>query len=282
MHTSDLLPDGWALTSPEALQLLERLQGIGTPLGEYVNGDFYRGVITGCNDAFIIDALTRQRLVAEDVNSDELIKPLVRGRNLQKWKTEATDEYLIAIASSANLEWPWSDAGSISEAERIFAETYPAINRHLNPYRERLICRDDQGVFYWELRSCAYYSEFGKPKIIYPQTAKSLYACYDTTKTFGLNNIYFIPTTDLSLLAILNSLLFDWYARHKFYSLNDLWAGGRMQFFAQYMEHVPIANGTSAQKAALARLVKRILADPEGDEVRILKQKINKSIISMA
>ena len=275
MHTSDLSPDGWALTSPAALQLLERLQGTGTPLGEYVDGDFYRGVITGCNDAFIINALTRQRLLAEDVSSDELIKPLVRGRNLQKWKTEPTDEYLIAIASSANLEWPWSQAESTSEAERIFTETYPAIHRHLNGYRERLTVRDDQGTFYWELRSCAYYSEFGKPKIIYPQTAKSLYACYDTTKTFGLNNIYFIPTTDLSLLAILNSLLFDWYARHKFYSLNDLWAGGRMQFFAQYMEHVPITGRTSEQKATLSRLVERILVDPKSDEVCNLQKEID-------
>ena len=281
MRASDLSPDGWALTSPEALELLEKLQGTGTPLGEYVDGDFYRGVITGCNDAFIIDALTRQQLIAEDVNSGELIKPLFRGRNLQKWKTEATDEYLIAIASSANLVWPWSDAANDSEAEQIFTQTYPAIYQHLNGYQDQLIDREDQGRFYWELRSCAYYAEFGKPKIIYPQTAKSLYACYDTTKIFGLNNIYFIPTGDLSLLAILNSLLFDWYARHKFYSINDLWAGGRMQFFAQYMEKVPIADRTSGQKAALSRLVKRILVDPESDEVRSLQQEIDAQIYQL-
>ena len=281
MRTSDLSPDGWALTSPEALKLLEKLQQTGTPLGEYVDGDFHMGVKTGCNDAFIIGESARQQLITEDARSDELIKPLFRGRNLQKWKTEATNEYLITIASSVNLEWPWSEARSTLEAERIFSETYPAIHRHLNRYRERLICREDQGKFYWELRSCAYYAEFGKPKIIYPQTAKSLYACYDTTKIFGLNNIYFIPTGDLSLLAILNSLLFDWYARHKFYSINDLWAGGRMQFFAQYMEKVPIADRTSRQKAALSRLVKRILVDPESDEVRSLQKEIDAQIYQL-
>ena len=281
MHTSDLSLDGWALTSLEALKLLKKLENTGTPLGEYVGGTFYMGVKTGYNKAFIINSSTRQQLIVEDAKSDELIKPLFRGRSLQKWKTEATNEYLIAIASSVNLEWPWSEAGSTSEAERLFSETYPAIHQHLNGYRDQLIDREDQGKFYWELRSCAYYAEFGKPKIIYPQTAKSLYACYDTTKIFGLNNIYFIPTNDLSLLAILNSLLFDWYARHKFYSINDLWAGGRMQFFAQYMEKVPIADRKSGQKAELSRLVKRILVDPESDEVRSLQKEIDAQIYQL-
>ncbi len=281
MHTSDLSPDGWALTSPKVLRLLEKLQGTGTPLGEYVDGDFYRGVITGCNEAFIIDAVTRQQMIAEDINSGELIKPLFRGRNLQKWRTEATDEYLIAIASSANLDWPWSDAGSTSEGERIFAETYPAIHRHLNSYRERLIARDDQGTFYWELRSCTYYAEFEKPKIIYRDIAQFLSASYDTKGTFGLNTTYFIPTSDLSLLAILNSQLFDWYARHKFQSLNDPWAGGGLRFFAQYMQHVPIAARTAGQKAALSRLVKRILVDTEGDEVHNLQKEIDAQVYQL-
>ncbi len=244
MNTGDLSPDGWALTSPEALKLLRKLKDIGVPLGEYVDMGFYMGVKTGCNAAFVIDESVSRQLIAEDINSSELIKPVLRGRGLSRWKTESVKEYLITVASSVNREWPWSDARNDLEAERIFAETYPAIYQHLSNYRERLIARDDQGRFYWELRSCAYYTEFGKPKIVYTQTAKLLYACYDTGKAFGLNNVYFIPTNDLSLLAILNSQLFDWYARHKFYSLNDPWAGGGLQFFAQYMEKVPIVLPT--------------------------------------
>ena len=247
-------------------------------MGEYVDGDFYRGVITGCNAAFIIDSSTRQWLITEDARSDELIKPVLRGKDICKWKTEPTGEHLIAIASSANLEWPWSEAGSTLEAERIFAETYPAVYRHLNPYRERLICRDDQGKFYWELRSCTYYTEFEKPKIVYRDIAKFLSTCYDTKETFGLNTTYFIPTNDLSLLAILNSTVFDWYARYKFQVLNDPWIGGGLRFFAQYMQHVPIADRTVEQKAALSRLVERILADPEGDGVCNLQEEIDAQI----
>ena len=281
INTWNLSSDGWALTSPEALTLLRKLEDIGMPLGEYVNNGFYMGVKTGCNAAFIINESVRRQLIAEDISSSELIKPVLRGRKLSRWKTMSVKEYLIAIASSVNKRWPWSDARVDLEAEQIFAETYPAIYRHLNSYRERLITRDDQGRFYWELRSCAYYAEFGKPKIVYTQTAKLLYACYDTEKAFGLNNVYFIPTRDLSLLAILNSRLFDWYARHKFYNLNDPWRGGRLQFFAQYMKKVPIADMTSEQKMALSRLVKQILADSQSDGVREIESEIDELVYQL-
>ena len=281
MNVCDLSPNGRTLTSSEMFRLLERLENVGTPLERCIDGGFYRGLTIGCNDAFIIDESVRQHLIFEHASSDELIKPSLRGRTLKKWKVESTNEYMIVIASSVNWEWPWSDARSDAEAERIFAENYPAIHQHLNSYRERLIAREDRGKFYWELRSCTYYAGFAEPKIIYPQTAKSLYACYDMAETFGVNSIYFIPTSDLSLLAILNSRLFDWYARHKFQSINDPWAGGRLQFLAQYVQYVPIADRTAAQKTALSRLVERILADPESEKVRKIEKKIDELVYQL-
>ena len=94
MRARDLSPNGWALTSSKVLTLLEKLEDVGTPLGECVDG-FYRGVVTGCNDAFIISESIRQQLITEDSKSDELIKPLLRGRNLRKWKEISTSEYLM-------------------------------------------------------------------------------------------------------------------------------------------------------------------------------------------
>ena len=274
---SHLSPEGWTLERPETLSLLETLQNTGTPLEQAVDGQFYIGMITGYNDAFIIDTATRQRLIAEDAKSGEVIKPLFRGRDLRKWQTPASDLYLIAIASSANREWPWSMAED-SEAERIFAETYPAIYQHLLAHREKLIPRDNQGKFYWELRACAYYADFEKPKIVYRRIAKSLDASYDTGGTFGIGTIYFIPTADLSLLAILNSTLFDWYAKHKFYAHNDPWAGGGLEFLTQYMENAPIADRNSEQKAQLSRWVEQILADPTSDTVPALEHAIDELV----
>lgn len=273
MDACSLPLDGWTLTSSEVLKLLEKLQKIGMSLAEYVDEDFYRGVVTGCNDAFIIDESIRQQLIAEDARSSELIKPVLRGRNLKKWKTENSGYYLIFTLHGIDIE------------------QYPAVKRYLSQYRTELEPKKSpeqqsgrkMGRYKWyEIQDVtAYYAEFEKPKIIYPQTAKSLYACYDTVGTFGLNNVYFIPTRDLSLLAILNSKLFDWYARHKFYNLNDPWEGGRLQFFAQYMRNVPIANRTPAQKRELSRLVKRILPDPQSDGVREIERKIDKLVYQL-
>ena len=270
MHTCNLSPEGWTLTSPQVLRLLEKLENAGTPLGEYVGGGFYRGVTTGCNDAFIIGESVRQQLIAEDVRSSELIKPTLRGRDLNKWKTECTDHYLIFTRRGIDVE------------------QYPAIKRHLNQYRADLEPKKSReqkrgrkmGNYKWyEVQDItAYHEEFEEPKIIYPETAKSLYACYDTAKVFGLKTTYFIPTSDLSLLAILNSLLFDWYARHKFYSLNDPWAGGRLLFKKESMQDVPIAAQAEAQKAVLSQLVERILVAPEGDEVCVLQKEIDAQI----
>ena len=263
MHARDLSPDGWTLTSSEVIRLLERLENIGTPLGEYVDG-FYRGVVTGCNDAFIISESIRQQLIAEDARSDELIKPLLRGRHLRKWKAKAGD-YLIFTRRGIDIEH------------------YPAIKRYLNQYRLDLEPKKSRGqkrgrkignYKWYEIQdNTAYYTKFEKSKIIYRRIAKSLDASYDTTGTFGLDTTFFIPANDLPLLAILNSQLFDWYARHKVLPLNDPWAGGGLQFFAQYMEKVPIADMTSEQKMALSRLVKQILADSQSDDVREIERE---------
>ena len=258
MSVSNLSENGWALTSLDALNLLEKLEFTGTPLEEYVDGRFYRGVVTGYNDAFVISESVRQRLIAEDSRSGELIKPVLRGRDLKKWKTESTGDYLIFTRRGIDIE------------------RYSVIKDYLNQYRESLESRVSGNYEWYEIQAnTAYYLDFDKPKIIYPDTAKSLYACYDTTKSFGLNTIHFIPTNDLSLLAILNSKLFDWYARHKFQSINDPWEGGRLRFFVQYMACVPIADQTDAQKAALSRLVEQILADPQSDGVRDIEREID-------
>lgn len=112
-------------------------------------------------------------------------------------------------------------------------------------------------------------------KFIYPDISSFMRACYDTTGIFGEATTFCIPDTDLSLLAILNSRLFDWYARYKFQTLNDPWAGGGLRLKTIYMQHVPIADRTPAQKAELSGLVAQILEDPEGENVPSLENQID-------
>lgn len=283
MQILNFSPDGWSLTSPKTFNLLNRLQQTGTPLGEYVNGKFYRGLTTGCNEAYVISDAVRHRLISDDPNAEKVIKPLLRGRALKngKWKLNLINEYIIVIASSANYEWPWSNATSGSDAESIFSDTYPSIFQHLINYRDKLLSRDDIGKYYWELRSCAYYAEFEKPKIIYPHFAKSLYIYYDPAMVYGLNTIYFLPTDDLLILAILGSKLFDWYARHMFQTLQDPWKGGSVLFKKVCMKDFPMADRTAEQKAELSELVEQILAAPHSGRVPDIERAIDEYVYQL-
>ena len=273
MNTSDLPPDGWVLAPQETISLIYQVQNTGTQMNDVIQGQFYFGIKTGCNDAFIIDSDTREQLIAADPNSQDLIKSLLRGRNLRRWIAETSNEYLIVIASSVNREWQWTNARNGTEAERIFAETYPAIHNHLSNYRDRLIARDDQGMYFWELRSCTYYAEFERPKIIYPDISPTMRACYDTTDAYCLQTTYILPTEDLSLFAILNSELVCWYSKHRFQRL-----GSGVRFIAQYMRRVPIADRTTEQQAELSALVEQILADPHSDRVPEIEREIDEFV----
>ncbi|MCX5718319.1 MAG: Eco57I restriction-modification methylase domain-containing protein [Nitrospirae bacterium] len=272
MPISSLKNEGWNLEQPDVMALMEKLRKAGKPLGEYVQGRFYRGILTGLNEAFVIDAVTRERLISEDPQSKELIKPWLRGRDIKKWKAEWANLYLINIASSANKEWSWSDERSEAKAKKIFKETYPAIHDHLIQWKDKLQKRDDQGKFWWELRSCAYYEEFEQPKIIYPDIAKGPEFTWDESKAFLGNTAYIIPTDEIWLLGLLNSQLIWWLYLH----ISSTIQGGFVRFIAQYMEQLPIPFATNKQKAPIITLVDRILAvkekDPNSDTSALEKQ----------
>ncbi|MBK7438585.1 MAG: hypothetical protein IPI77_17905, partial [Saprospiraceae bacterium] len=67
--------------------LLQKLKTNTIPLGEYVNGKIYRGVLTGLNEAFVINEETKDRLIKEDVSSAEVIKPFLAGRDIKRYQT---------------------------------------------------------------------------------------------------------------------------------------------------------------------------------------------------
>jgi methylase of polypeptide subunit release factors len=277
MPVSALREEGWNLERPEILLLMEKLRKTGMPLGEYVQGRFYRGILTGFNDAFVIDGATRNKLIAEDPKSEELIKPWLRGRDIKKWKAEWGGLYLISIPSSSNHHWPWSDEKAEAKAKKIFKETYPAIHDHLIQWKDKLQKRDDQGKFWWELRSCAYNADFEKPKIIYPDIAKAPEFTWDESKAFLGNTAYIIPTDEIWLLGLLNSQLIWWlYLR-----ISSTIQGGFVRFIAQYMEQLPIPPATGAEKAPIIKLVQAILANPDSPDVPRLEAEINNLVYAL-
>jgi len=120
MPVSALKSEGWNLEQPAILALMEKLRKAGVPLGEYVNGNIYYGIKTGLNDAFVIDAATREALISADPKSEELIKPWLRGRDIKKWKADWAGLYVIFTRHGVEID------------------KYPVIKKYLEKYREDL------------------------------------------------------------------------------------------------------------------------------------------------
>ena len=291
MLVSDLRTEGWTLESPEVLALMHKLRAVGTPLGEYVKGKLYYGIKTGFNEAFVINEETRQKLILDDPKSAEIIKPWLRGRDIRKWKAEWAGLYVIAIASSANIEWPWSKAKTSVEAESIFASSYPAIHRHLRAMgdafaekqktskkkQQGLYKRDDQGQFWWEQRSCAYYAEFEQPKIVYRHFVTSPEFVYDEDRHYGNDKSYIMPTDDLSLLGILNSSITAFYIKQ----VSPPVRGGFHEMRIIFMEQLPIPQLDEAEKTRITTRVEAILADPESHDVPGLEAEIDNLVFDL-
>jgi len=271
MPVAALKPEGWTLERPDVLALMEKLRKAGKPLGEYVEGRFYRGVLTGLNEAFVIDEATRKRLIAEDPKSADLIKPWLRGRDIRKWKAQWAGLYLITIASSANRDWPWSKERSEAKTRSLFAKAYPAIHRHLSLHEDKLKIRDDQGKFWWELRSCIYWSEFERPKLVYQEIATFQSFGYAEDGLICNNKCFLIPEKNDFLLGLLNSKVTWWFLGN----LTSGLVGGARAMQMPYMEQLPIPSTTAAQKSPITERVRKILADPDSPAVPSLEEEIN-------
>jgi hypothetical protein len=267
----NLKPDGWRLESSQILDLLAKLRNAGKSLGEYVEGRFYRGILTGFNEAFVIDRATRDRLINEHPSSAEVIKPFLRGRDVKRWCVDFAEQYLIKIESSENKEHAWSKL-SEQEAEKIFDETYPAIYNHFSQFRKSLIKRCDQGRFFWELRSCIYWQEFEQPKIIYPNICKRNEFAWDELGYYTNQKAFIISSSDKVLLAVLNSNV----VMFLFKNLLSKLQGDFYEPSSIFMKDFPIPNATESQRTAIEKLVQKCLDakkdDPTADTSELEKQ----------
>jgi len=209
--------ESWSLASVAETAVLEKMEQSSRPLSEYVAGEIRRGIITGLNEAFIIDAETRERLVKENPKSAEIIKPVVVGSDVDRYGVNCNQRYLI-----------WTYVG-------VDLSQYPAIARHLSQFRDRLEKRWDKSDQWYELRPCTYYDDFEGPKIIYPDIAATCRFAYDDSGFFSINTTYFIPSEDLYLLSVLNSSLSFFYFKTHCAALEDAKRQAWLRFFGQYI-----------------------------------------------
>ena len=190
---------GLSLLDTKVQDLLDKLKQNSISLEEYVNGKVFRGVLTGLNEAFIIDKSTRNRLISEDPRSADLLRTFAIGRDIKRYMPIEEKQYLIFIPKG------WTNQHTNRNHWKWFSSEYPAIAQHLQLFEQRAIARCDKGDYWWELRACDYYADFEKPKIVYPNICKRPEFTFDKLSLFTNQKCFIIPVNDLFLLAYLNS-----------------------------------------------------------------------------
>ncbi len=199
----------WSLEPEVVDHLMAKIRQNGVALSDFIGQTPFYGLKTGFNQAFLIDSQTKEQLIRDDSNSADVIHPYLRGQDINRWSPEWADLWMILLKSSENYDWPWSNAGD--RAEEIFAASFPAIYSFFSPFKTKMEKRWDKGRFWWELRSCSYYDEFSKPKIIYQEIQFHPAYSFDTENFFMNNKVFLLPVDDLYLLAVLNSPLMWWH-----------------------------------------------------------------------
>ncbi|WP_423226246.1 Eco57I restriction-modification methylase domain-containing protein [Candidatus Amarolinea aalborgensis] len=243
----------WSLEPPEVDALMMKIRRAGVPLLEFIGGKPYRGILTGLNEIFLIDTPTRDRLIAADLIGDKMIVPYLRGQDIKRWHPEWANLWMILLKSSENYEWPWSRSGE--SAETVFARTFPSLYAYLKPHEDALRKRQDQGRFWWELRSCDYYSAFERPKIIHTDIAWRAQFAYSDKPVFLVNTAYVWPTSDLYLLAVVNSpLMWAYMWRNAMHGKDEV-----LRLIYSFTESLPIAQPNDPIRAEIEPAVQRLI-----------------------
>jgi len=294
----ELTADGWRIEAPAVLRLLEKLRKAGTPLGEYVNGRFYRGILTGSNEAFVVGRATRDRLISEHSSSEDVLKPFLRGRDVKRWRVEPQDLWLVFIPWHFPLQEDKSITGPSKEAEKAFQKQYPAIYRHLLSFKKPLSMRNaaETGVRYeWyalQRWGAGYWREFDWPKIVVPAISNNVEYAVDRSSFFSNDKTSICVAENADVLTgMLNSNLLWWFIRQ----IAAAKQNGFYEFKPMYVSQIPIATGpemdhiqknvdqifTATEKNPAANIsdreaeINRLVYDLYGltkDEIRIVEE----------
>jgi type II restriction/modification system DNA methylase subunit YeeA len=277
---SKLSEESWIIASKEEQRIKDKIEKIGTPLKDW-DISIYRGILTGYNKAFIIDGAKKDELIAADPKNAGIIKPVLRGRDIKRYKAEFADLWLIFIPWHFPLHNDSSVSGASKKAEKEFKKQFPYIYSHLLKYKEKLSKRNkaETGIRYewYVLQRCAasYYNEFEKEKIVWQEMTQensfaydeNLMFCNDTGRIMTGKNLKF-------LIAILNSPLIH-YAFGNFYAGGALGEKG-VRYKHTFMEQLPIPKIPTKSQTPFITLVDLIIAKKEkGEDTTAEENKID-------
>ena len=244
-----LAGDSWTLTDPKFLVVFNKIKIIGVPLGDYVSGKIYRGILTGFDRAFLIDATTHKKFITENPNSVKVLKKYSIGDDVRNYNIQDVQRWLIFFPCG----WTNKNRPRNGTAWNWISREFPAIASHLEQFAKDANKRCDKGDYWWELRACTYYDAFERPKLVWPEIAKESRFAYDQDSLFFNKTCFICPVDDKYLLGLLNSKVVWFFLKNTCSVLGDVDKGGRLLQQKIYIDQVPIRKLDLSDKADIAR-----------------------------
>lgn len=229
--------DSWVLHSNKVAAVIEKLNSGGTSLEQIVNSRFYRGIVTGFNDAFVLQKDERDALILQDPRCESFIKPYLSGRDVRRWRIAQKERYIIFAKRGFPLD------------------NFPIIEKHLGKFKADLLKRvtvpNSHPWFELQQPQEGIYKAFDGPKIIYPEMAKLNSFVLDTNGYYISNKCFCIPTAETFLVPLLNSRLIYFWLKATCVRLES----GSYEYRSMYMEQLPIPTMSDDQKQQLSKHV---------------------------
>ena len=223
-------------------RIKEKIERVGTPLKEW-DINIYRGILTGYNEAFIIDGKTKDGLIEKSPKNAEIIRPILRGRDIKRYGYEFADLWLICTHNGTPSTPP------------INIDEYPDIKAHLDRYFPQLSDRQDKGCTPYNLRSCIYMDDFSKQKIIWIELTDHPNFALDLNGYYINNTVFFITGKHLKYLtAFLNSKICEWY----FDKICATSGVGTRRWIKMYIDQIMIPKISLEQESVIEAIMDNI------------------------
>ncbi len=239
----DLSEDIWAFSDLSIVSIKNKFEEFGQQLKLW-NLNFYRGILTGYNEAFIIDGQIRNELVKNDPRSSEVLKPILRGRDTRRFYCNFAHLWLINTHNGIKSK-------NIPKVNVI--KDYPILYEYLLKYEVKAKTRQDQGDHWTNLRNCAYLDEIEKPKIVFSEIVSEPQFYYDTKGYYPEATVFFITGERIKYLtALLNSKAVTFVFK-KFYAGGEL--VGKYRYKKAFLKKLPIPVPTKTTEKIIEDLV---------------------------
>ena len=231
----------WNLVEPNLVKLQRKLESSGKTL-EQLKTKIRLGIATGSNEAFLINEEQKRELCEKDPVNAEIIKPILRGRDIARYSYTLSGKYILLAQNGVNVE-----------------RDYPEIYKHLESFGDKFRNRGAQGQHWTNLRACSFYEDFKKEKIVWIElTDLGRFAlCHE--EIYLLNSAYFLlPPSGVDskfLLGILNSKAIRFYLN----LIAETSGMGTSRWINNYVKEFPIPIVARNQQAPIIQLVNQIL-----------------------